>query len=77
MRREHVSRAQPESSSTFHNLVVVSQRRTDLLEVMGRPREAMDEALATRERIRAELARRPNDPLFLSDLCSPTTVSST
>jgi tetratricopeptide (TPR) repeat protein len=64
-----VSRAQPESTTVLHDLIVVSQRRSDLLGIMGRPREAMQQALADRQRILAELARRPGDPLFQSDLC--------
>jgi non-specific serine/threonine protein kinase/serine/threonine-protein kinase len=64
-----VCAAQPESAMAVHDLVVVSQRRSDLLNVMGRPREAMSAALETRERILAELVRRPEDPLFQGDLC--------
>lgn len=66
---EGVSRAEPESTSVVHDIVVVSQRRVDLLAVMGRHKEAMDESQAMRGRIHAELARRPNDLVFLSDLC--------
>jgi eukaryotic-like serine/threonine-protein kinase len=63
-----VSKAQPESASVAHDFIVVSQRKTDLLGVMGRHREAMDEALGARDRILAELARHPDDPLFVTDL---------
>ncbi len=64
-----VSLAQPESSSVVHDRFVVSQRRSDLLNVMGRPREALVETEETRRGIIAELARRPGDAMFQSDLC--------
>jgi len=64
-----VARAQPESTTIAHDLIVVSQRRADLLRVVGRPREAMTEVLRAREHARAQLARHPRDPMFESDLC--------
>jgi len=64
-----VAHAQPESTTVAHDLILVSQRRADLLRVAGRPREAMAEALRAREQARAQLARHPRDPMFESDLC--------
>ena len=64
-----VAHAQPESTTIAHDLIVVSQRRADLLRVVGRPREAMTEVLRAREHARAQLARHPRDPMFESDLC--------
>jgi non-specific serine/threonine protein kinase/serine/threonine-protein kinase len=64
-----VAQAQPESSSVVHDEIVVTQRLTDLLRVMGRPGEAMKRALESRDRILAQLAKRPNDRVFLADLC--------
>jgi eukaryotic-like serine/threonine-protein kinase len=66
---EVVCRALPESTLVLHDWIVVSQRRSDLLGIMGRPHEAMTAALATRQRIVDELARRPDDLVFQSDLC--------
>ncbi len=60
--------AQPESTSVLHNHVLVSQRRADVLAVLGRTRESLAEMLRARDRIRAELAKRPDDGLFLGDL---------
>jgi serine/threonine protein kinase/tetratricopeptide (TPR) repeat protein len=64
-----VSKAQPESTTVVHDLIVVSQRRSDLLGIMGRPREAMSEAANARQRILSELSRRPDDLRFQTDLC--------
>jgi len=64
-----VAHAQPESVTVAHDLIVVLQRRADLLRITGRPQEAMAEVLSARERARAALARHPRDPLFESDLC--------
>jgi non-specific serine/threonine protein kinase/serine/threonine-protein kinase len=64
-----VARAQPESVTVVHDLIVVSQRRADLLRVTGRTQEAMAEFLRARAQAQAQLARHPRDPLFESDLC--------
>ncbi|HXJ68827.1 MAG TPA: serine/threonine-protein kinase, partial [Verrucomicrobiae bacterium] len=64
-----VARAQPESVTVVHDLIVVSQRRADLLRITGRTQEAMAEFLRAREQAQAQLARHPRDPLFESDLC--------
>jgi non-specific serine/threonine protein kinase/serine/threonine-protein kinase len=64
-----VARAQPESTTVAHDLIVVSQRRSDLLRVAGRPQEALREALRARELASAQLARHPRDPSFEIDLC--------
>ncbi len=66
---DNVSRAWPESTSVLHNRIVVSQRRSDVLDIMGRRHEALSEAVATGARIRAELVRRPGDPMLTNDLC--------
>jgi non-specific serine/threonine protein kinase/serine/threonine-protein kinase len=62
------ARAQPESSLVVHDHVMVTQHLCDLLGVMGRRKEALDLAVAARKRIDAELARRPDDEVFLTDL---------
>jgi non-specific serine/threonine protein kinase/serine/threonine-protein kinase len=64
-----VARAQPESAAVAHDLIVVSQRRADLLRVVGRPQEAMAEALRARAQAQAQLARHPRDARFETDLC--------
>jgi non-specific serine/threonine protein kinase/serine/threonine-protein kinase len=64
-----VARAEPESVTVVHDLIVVSQRRADLLRITGRTQEAMAEFLRAREQAQAQLARHPRDPLFESDLC--------
>lgn len=64
-----VTRGQPDSALAIHDLIVVAQRRVDLLGVLGRHREAMEQALDTRRRILAELTRHPGDALFETDLC--------
>ena len=63
------SRAQPESASIIHDLIVVSQRRADLLGItLNRTREAIEETSNIRQRILAELSRHPDDPVLLGDL---------
>jgi serine/threonine protein kinase/tetratricopeptide (TPR) repeat protein len=63
-----LAKAWPESTAVVRDQIVVSQRKADLLRVMGKHREAMAMALRDRERIEAELKKRPNDPLFRGDL---------
>jgi non-specific serine/threonine protein kinase/serine/threonine-protein kinase len=60
-----VARAEPESTTVAHNLILVSQRRADVLRMTGRPQEALAEVM----RAQAQLARHPRDPQFESDLC--------
>ena len=65
-----VSRAQPESASIAHDLIVVSQRRADLLGItLNQTRDAIAQTESNRERIRAELTRHPDDFVFEGDLC--------
>jgi tetratricopeptide (TPR) repeat protein len=52
-----------------HDVFVVSQRRSDLLYVMGRRREAMEETNATKQDILAILSKTPDARLFQGDLC--------
>ena len=63
------SRAQPESASIVHDLIVVSQRRADLMGItLNRTGEAIEEISDIRRQILAELSRHPDDPAFLGDL---------
>jgi len=64
-----VTHAQPESSAIVHDWITVSLKRSDLLLTLGRPREAMDEAMDNRRRILSELQRRPGDLTLEDDLC--------
>jgi len=64
-----VAKAEPESTSVTHDLFVVSQRRSDLLYVMGRCDEAMQEAIGIRDSIRSLLARSPDSRFLQEDLC--------
>jgi eukaryotic-like serine/threonine-protein kinase len=64
-----VSQAQPESVSVTHDRFVVSLRRLDLLYVMGKRREAIDEATAIKQEILAILSKTPDARLFEEDLC--------
>ncbi len=63
-----VSEAQPDSLRVSRDLIVTTQRRSDLLGVMGRRDEAMREALAARERIVSELNRHPDNTDLKGDL---------
>src|SRR5262249_26758563 len=63
------ARAQPESTTVAHNLILVSQRRADVLRMTGRSREALAELVRARDRAQAQLARHPRDPMFETDLC--------
>ena len=63
------SRARPESASIVHDLIVVSQRRADLLGItLNRTGEAMEEISSIRQRILAELSRHPDDAVLQGDL---------
>ncbi|HET7225408.1 MAG TPA: serine/threonine-protein kinase [Candidatus Eisenbacteria bacterium] len=64
-----LSAAQPESLAIFHDWIVVVQRRADLLDVLGRHREALAQAVDARERVERALARRRDDAVLLADLC--------
>jgi non-specific serine/threonine protein kinase/serine/threonine-protein kinase len=63
-----ISDAEPDSLGAARDLIVTTQRRSDLLHVMGRREEAMSEALAARQRIVSEMERHPNEPLLKGDL---------
>jgi len=66
---KEVSAARPESTSMVHDLIVVSQRKADLLGIrLGRTQEALEQTASIRDRILSELARHPDDPVFQADL---------
>jgi len=65
-----VSAARPESAAIAHDLIVVSQRRADLLGItLNQTHEAIEQTQGIRERIVSELARHPDDFVFEGDLC--------
>ncbi|HEV8481212.1 MAG TPA: serine/threonine-protein kinase [Candidatus Eisenbacteria bacterium] len=64
-----VARAEPESTSVTHNLFVVAQRRSDLLNIMGKKQEALDEAYRIKAEIQSRLAHAPGERIFQEDLC--------
>jgi eukaryotic-like serine/threonine-protein kinase len=64
-----VSKARPESTSVAHDLIVVSQRRADLLGItLGRTDEALEEMESIRQRTLSELSRHPDNLVFQGDL---------
>ena len=64
-----LSRAEPESTSVTHDLFVVSQRRSDLLWVMGKRDGAIRESEDTRQAILGLLAKDPHARVYQGDLC--------
>jgi len=64
-----VARAEPESTTVTHNLFVVAQRRADLLNIMGKKQEALDEAYRIKAEIQSQLAHAPDERIFKEDLC--------
>ena len=63
-----VARAWPDSLNASRDVVVTSQRLSDLLNVMGRPDEAMKLAMDAKQQIEFELTRHPNDAELRLDL---------
>jgi len=64
------AQAHPESASVAHDLIVVSQRRADLLGItLNQTREAIKQTERNRQRILSELSRHPDDFVFEGDLC--------
>ena len=66
---DDAAQAQPESAAIAHDLIVVAQRRADLIGItLNRTPEGIEQTERNRQRILSELARHPNDFVFEGDL---------
>jgi non-specific serine/threonine protein kinase/serine/threonine-protein kinase len=64
------SRAQPDSASIAHDLIVVSQRRADLVGItLNQTHQGIEQTETNRRRILSELSWHPDDFVFEGDLC--------
>jgi non-specific serine/threonine protein kinase/serine/threonine-protein kinase len=61
--------AAPESAFILRDMILVTQRKADLLGAMGRRDEAVKQADGARKRIVAYLKQHPDDLLWQGDLC--------